>query len=101
MTWVERARLYASSDSQLRDGGQAVTDATRACELTDWKNAFALAGLAAAYAEAGQFEDAVRWQTKAIERLPEPSEEIKADYVARLKLYSAGKPYREITPPGK
>jgi tetratricopeptide (TPR) repeat protein len=51
--------------------------------------------LAAAYAEEGQFEKALEWQKKALELAPE---NFKADLNTRLKLYEAGKPYRDATP---
>jgi len=49
--------------------------------------------LAAAYAEAGRFDDAVRTMEKACELIGEggPAEELRA----RLDLYRAGRPYRE------
>ena len=55
---------------ELRDGPQAVADATRACELTGHAVPGFLDTLAAAYAEAGRFDDAVRWQEKAVGLVP-------------------------------
>ena len=52
--------------------------------------------MAAAYAEAGDFDGAVKWQTQAEAMFPEGKE--KAEGAARLKLYQARKPYRETTP---
>ena len=41
--------------------------ARKAAELSEWKNGDTLYALATAYAEAGKFADAVRWQEKAME----------------------------------
>jgi hypothetical protein len=58
--------------------------------------------LAAAYAEAGDFAEAVQWQVKAIELLPpNPSPLLKAPLQSRLDLYKSGKPFRDEPPPIK
>ncbi len=49
--------------------------------------------LAAAYAEDGHFEEAVKWQEKALELMT--TEEFKKEYEDRLALYRMGKPYRD------
>lgn len=77
---------------EFRDGAQAVANAMRALEMVEWKAADWLPILAAAHAEAGQFEEAVRKQTKYLDQAPQWS---KADAQARLELYQAGKPYRD------
>jgi tetratricopeptide (TPR) repeat protein len=76
----------------LRDGESAVGCATKACELTSWKDAKCLSTLAAAYAEIGQFEDAVKAQRKAQDLAPEDDQ---ADHQSRIDLYRSRKPYRE------
>jgi tetratricopeptide (TPR) repeat protein len=87
------AWLYATCpDARSRDGRKAVDNATKACELKEWKDANSLDTLAAAYAETGDFDSAVNWQTKARDMA---SEREKADYQSRLDLYIAHKPYRE------
>jgi tetratricopeptide (TPR) repeat protein len=92
-SWNARAWLRATcSDERFRDGKQAVADATKACELSKWKDAEYLDTLAAAYAESGKFEKAVEWQSKALDGV---SEDEKADYQSRLDLFKAGKQYRE------
>ena len=79
-----------------RNGQQAVEYATKACELTAWKEANNLDSLAAAYAEARDFDKAVEWQKKGMGLAPADQ---KADFATRLKLYQDKKPYRE--PPSK
>jgi len=77
----------------VRDGAAAVRDASKACELTEHKVPGYLDTLAASHAEAGDFEEAVRWQEKALEIV---SADHRADYETRLELYKAGKPYRDV-----
>ena len=76
----------------VRDGAQALRDATRACELTDYALAGYLDTLAAAHAELGRFDEAVRWQEKAI-KLVAPDH--RGEYEERLAPYQSHKPYRD------
>jgi tetratricopeptide (TPR) repeat protein len=91
--------LATNSDPKLRDGKAAIEFATKACELTEWKNPPYLDTLSAAYAESGDFDSAVKWQTKAIELLSDEKE--KEDYRTRLKLYQEKKPYHGTAPESK
>ena len=92
-TCNELAWLRATCrDEKFRNGRQAVEYATKACELTAWKEAINLDTLAAAYAEAGDFDKAVEWQQKGMDLAPADE---KADYESRLKLYQEKKPYRQ------
>jgi Zn-dependent protease len=89
------AWLWATCpDPQHRHGEQAVQYATDACRLTDWKEPLYLGTLAAALAEAGHFEMAIARQQKALEN---PAYQRQHGEMAqeRLRLYRAGKPYRE------
>jgi Flp pilus assembly protein TadD len=79
-------------DDAFRDGAQAVKNATKACELTDWKIYEDLGTLAAAYAEAGDYGEAAKWDEKALELAPAGE---KDDYRSRLALCKANKPYRQ------
>ena len=83
--------LATGPDAKLRDGKKAVASAKRACELTGWKDAVLLNTYAAAQAEAGDFDAAVRWQARSIEL---PPKENHKEYRERLELYRMGKPYR-------
>ena len=84
--------LATCPDAAIRDGGQALAHAKRVVELAGDDNAGLLDSLSAAYAELGDFEEAVRWQRKAVQIA---SDEIKDDLAARLELYKQGQPYRE------
>ena len=82
-------------EGKMRNGQQAVVFGQRGCEMTGWNQPFCLNALAAAYAEAGRFDQAVRWQEKACryqEGVPKAEQE-KAEL--RLRLYRAGLPYRD------
>jgi tetratricopeptide (TPR) repeat protein len=88
-----RAWIRATcSVDKCRDGAKAVEDATKACEWTYWKMPEFFGTLAAAHAEAGDFDKAVEWQQKAIDQAPEADKKNLQD---RLALYQEGKPYRE------
>ena len=67
-------------------------DATKACQLTSWEDVNQFDGLAAAYAETGKFDEAVKWLKKAL-LSPDFPEEDRENACFRLKLYEAGKPY--------
>jgi len=71
---------------------QAVADAQQACELTQWQEVEYVDTLAAAYAESGNFDEAVRWQEKAVELAPDDR---KDHYRINLKLYKSGMPFRQ------
>ena len=85
--------LATSSSSELRDGTSAVVFAEKAVAATNRKSSIFLDTLAAAYAEASQFDQAVSTQKEAIALLQD--EEQKKDFSTRLKLYESNSPYHE------
>jgi len=86
--------LATCPDSKVRDGRKAVDRAATACELTDGDVPYFLATLAAAYAETGKFDLAVKWQKRALEN-PKYEKEEGGKARQRLKFYQVRKPYRE------
>jgi tetratricopeptide (TPR) repeat protein len=90
-----RAWLWATCpDEKYRDGKKALESATRACELTDWKEASHLDTLAAAYAECGDFAHAIEYQEKAQGLYKDEKDRKKGR--DRLALYREKKPYRDV-----
>jgi len=86
--------LATCPDEKVRDGKKAVDYATKACELTSWKGAYFLATLAGAHAEAGNFDEAQKWQRRALESSQYQREDGDQARL-RLKLFEDHKPYRE------
>jgi len=85
--------LAAASQSSLRNGGMAVQLATQASQATGGNNPSMLRTLAAAYAQAGDFSNAVQTAQRALQLAP--SNAALAGALQReIKLYKAGQPYR-------
>lgn len=82
------------TDERYRNGEKAVALATKACELSGWKDADCCGTLGAAYAEAGDFDSAIKYQNKAIDLKPTDDEFLK-EAKGRLELYKDQKPYRD------
>jgi tetratricopeptide (TPR) repeat protein len=88
------ARLLAvCPDTSVRNGEKALVYAKKACELSKWKDSLALSSLAAAYAEAGDFDNAVKWENKYLQLNSSKDDSEKARQ--RLSLYEQKKPYHE------
>jgi Flp pilus assembly protein TadD len=88
--------LATSSDQAARDGSEAVRLAERACKLTGFNQTQPVGVLAAAYAEAGRFSDAVSAAEKALELATKTGDTQSAATNRRLLgLYRAGRAYHE------
>jgi tetratricopeptide (TPR) repeat protein len=86
--------LATHPNPQIRDGAQAVSLAARACDLTARTNLWLLSTLAAAYAEAGKFTEAVDTQQQVCE-LARQQPGHPESFQSRLELYRSGKPYHQ------
>ena len=100
LAWI----LSTDGNANLRNAGEAVQLAERLCAITEYQHAEYLDVLAAAYAEAGRFNDAVQAAQKALELAaaagrqelaPNGHSGLAQQIQERLKLYEAGRPFRE------
>jgi len=89
LAWV----LATSPEDSVRDGKRAIELGTAACEATEYKQAHILSTLAAAYAEAEDWDNAVKWSQKAVEidHNNEHQEQIKKE----LESYQKKTKWRE------
>ena len=88
--------LATRPDATSDDAKEAVQHALRLCEATRYQLPSAVDTLAAAYAAAGRFEDAVKTAEKAIELASATGQhELAAKIRGRLLLYQEKRPYRE------
>lgn len=85
--------LATCPDPKVRDGPSAVAFAEKAVARNEGNAGYVPDTLAAAYAEAGQFTNAVKIQKEAIALLRNKEE--KEDYASRLRLYESGSPFRD------
>jgi tetratricopeptide (TPR) repeat protein len=83
-------------EARWRNGEEAVKLAEHACELTGSKQALFLGTLAAAYAEAGRFNDARKSAEQAVAlATAEGNKDLAERNRQLLELYRSGKPYHE------
>src|SRR5207245_1887838 len=107
--WPERARQAAwvmatHPDSSRRDGGRALQLARQICQAAPKVRPESVDTLAAAYAEMGQFAEAIPTARAALQlagSVPRGSPEapettnLAQQIQARLQLYEKGQPYRD------
>jgi Flp pilus assembly protein TadD len=92
LAWI----LASTSDEIIRNGPEAVKLAERACDLTQRREPILLGTLAAAYAAAGRFKEAVEAAEQARDEAIAAGQNGVAERNRQLlELYRAGKPYVE------
>ena len=93
MAWI----MATSPDSRIRNGAKAVELAERANQLTDGRNPLMLIILAAAYAEAGRFSEALSTAERAVQAAND-SGDVALAHAARAHIahYRSGQPVRDV-----
>ena len=92
--------LATDSDPRLRDGNRAVRLAEQACQSTRYQETIPIYTLAAAYAEAGRFNEAVAAAQKArTAALAQGQTQIAEENERLLELYKSGRAYHQEARP--
>jgi TonB family protein len=86
--------LAACPDNHFRNGTEAASTAKKACELWRWNNSGCYDTLAAACAEAGDFDQAVKYEKQALDDSSLDQKE-RAEREKRLALFQQRKPFRD------
>jgi Flp pilus assembly protein TadD len=88
--------LSTAPDARFRNGTEAVRRAEQACQVTGYEVPLFVGTLAAAYAEAGRFDDAVKTAQQAINLATAEKKEALVDKNKELlALYQAHKTYHQ------
>jgi hypothetical protein len=90
LAWIKAT----CTNESLRDGKEAVAAATKACELTGWKNWNWIDTLAAACAEDGDFKRAIALEEQALST-GNPREPDQREMRSRISLYEQSQPFRD------
>ena len=91
LAWV----LSTSSDAQFRNGPRAIQLAQQADQLTNGKDPRIIRTLAAAYAENGQFDEAINVTQRALQLAPAKSDPVLAKQLQMdIDLYRMNFPLR-------
>ena len=77
--------LATCPTDRLRDGKKAIAHATKACELTDWKEPRHIGTLSVALAEDGQFDKAIELLTKRREGATATGQWLFDQHLARFR----------------
>ena len=87
--------LATNPKDSVRDGRKAVEYAKKACHESDYKHAPTLDTLAAAHAEAGDWEQAVKWQEEAVRLATTTHPDEVEGMKERVEQFKQKKPFRE------
>jgi tetratricopeptide (TPR) repeat protein len=93
--WILNAAAWFEAtcpDAAFRNGKAAVRDAIRLCEITKWQKPGYIDTLAVAYAETGDFVQAVHYAQQALKTA---TPRIRDDVEKHLRSFEKQKPWRE------
>lgn len=94
LAWIKATH----QDPRFQNPEESIQLAQRACEVTNFKQANALDTLAAGYAAAGNFPEALKTAKKALELANSTGQEKLAETIKKhMKTYKQGRPYLEIS----
>ncbi len=92
LAWIRAA----NAQERFRNGAEAVRLAERACQVTDYKVPLMIGTLAAAYAEAGRFDDAMAAAERARDlALALGRKEVAEKNTELIQLFKTRQPYHE------
>ena len=86
--------LATCPNERFRNGAEAVSAAKRACDLAHWQESGCIDTLAAAYAEAGDFDQAIKYEKQALSDSSLAPKE-KEEREKRLALFQQRTPFRD------
>jgi TonB family protein len=86
--------LATCPQERFRNGTEAVSTSKKACELSHWKSFGCYDTLAVAHAEAGDFEQAIKYEKQALNDSSLAPKE-KEEREKRLALFQQRKPFRD------
>jgi tetratricopeptide (TPR) repeat protein len=94
LAWV----LATSPEASIRNGARAVELAERADQLSGGRNPAIIGTLAAAYAEAGRFPEAIAAVQRSLQLASVRNDVVRATALQnRLDHYEAGAPFRDLS----
>jgi hypothetical protein len=93
LVWNSLAWYLATTpDERLRNPQRSLELAKRVCEARGHADPSMLSTLAAAYAAAGDFDEALQWVERALELTPAKDADSRSKHERHRELYRARKP---------
>jgi tetratricopeptide (TPR) repeat protein len=91
--------LATNPDASVRNGKESLSIAKRTCHLSNWSDWQFVDTLAAAYAETGDFQNAIKYQQMVTNMQRSAGVQERFGLVKRLQVYEKGQPFRDVIEP--